>query len=115
MISTRISSTSSATNTGTLRISSWRPTISLPSPGCESTASDTAHQVSMPFIAAATAHAPSRYQDSVDVRGPFSGVSRRAMPAKSIPQKASARTTDQRAAPKVRSPIRSRRANSVVP
>ena len=60
---------------------------------------------------AASSQAPKRYQTSVGSSRPICGVKSRAIPAKSIPQKASARTVDQCSPTDWRSPRISARAN----
>jgi len=77
-------------------------------------ATETPHQVRVALKPAARSQAPKRYQTSAGSSRPRSGVKMRAMPAKSMAQKAMARTIDQRRPMKARSPRTSRRANPVV-
>ena len=109
-----MSQTMTATNTGTTDNRTSRLRISLPRLLCCSSARDTPHQVSMAFIVAARNQAASRYHTSTRSLRPRSGVNSRAMPAKSMPQKAIARIMAQRMPTKRRSPKRLVRAKSVV-
>src|SRR5512135_1083280 len=84
------------------------------SAGWLATAIDTPHQVKIAFMVAARIQAPNRYQTSAGSSAPCSGVNKRAIPAKSIPQKAMERIVAQRIPAKVKSPRTSLRANSVV-
>ena len=78
------------------------------------TAIETPHQVSTAFIVAASSQAPNRYQTSLGSSEPLSGVNRRAIPAKSMPQKASARMVAQGIPANFRLPSTSASANCVV-
>src|SRR5512139_354540 len=77
-------------------------------------ATDTPHQVRMALKAAARNQAPNRYQTSAGSLRPFSGVKMRAMPAKSMPQKARAKMVAHSNGPNVRVPRMSCSANCVL-
>jgi len=89
MISTRMSQTRMATKTGTILSRVSGATTGLPRLSWLRTAMETPHQVSMAFMVAASSQAPKRYQTSAGSSAPCSGVKSRAIPAKSMPQKAS--------------------------
>ena len=95
MMSTRINQTINATKTGTTLVRVLWPTTSVESSWWLRTATATPHQVSMAFMAAASSQAPNRYQTSAGSSWPCCGVKSRAMPAKSIPQKAMDRIVAQ--------------------
>ncbi len=114
IIRMRMSQTMMATKSGTTDSRVARLKISLPSDWCWSRASETPHQVSMAFMVAARNQAASKYQTSTCSLRPFSGVNRRAIPAKSIPQKAMDRIIAQRKPTNLRSPSKLARAKSVV-
>jgi hypothetical protein len=90
----RVNQTRIATNIGTIRSNCSRPKISLPS-SCDTSTDDTAHQVITAFIVAPSSHAPVKYQTSFGSSFPRSGVNRRARPAKSIAQNATAKIVAQ--------------------
>ena len=75
---------------------------------------ETPHQVSIAFMVAASSHAPNKYQTSFSPLFPSSGVNKRAIPAKSIAQNATARIVAHFNPRNCRSPSRSESANSVV-
>ena len=96
MINTRMSQTITATKTGTTCV---RPSLIsrlVLVLACRAMATETPHQVSVALKPAARSQAPKRYQTSAGSSRPRSGVKMRAMPAKSMAQKAMASTIDQR-------------------
>src|SRR5512139_2657326 len=103
-----------ATKIGTILMRVSRSTTALPNSDWLSKASETPHQVSMEFIVAANSQAPKRYQDSEGSLLPASGVNRRAIPAKSMQQKAIARIVAHLRLANSRSPSKSDRAYMVV-
>src|SRR5512133_3034541 len=115
IISTRMTQTMSATKTGT---AVWMVLLAItaePKLLWLTMATETPHQVSVAFMAAARIQAPNRYQTSAGSSFiSCSGVNRRAIPAKSIPQKAMDRIVAQRIPAKASSPSTSLSANSVV-
>ena len=115
MMRTRINQTMMATNTGTVLVRVTRLTRLLPSAVWSVTATEIPHQVRQAFMTAASSQAPNRYQTSAGSSRPCSGVNRRAIPAKSIPQKAIERIVAQRRPANLRSlPSKSVSAKSVV-
>jgi hypothetical protein len=65
-------------------------------------------------MVAAKTHAPKRYQTAPEFALSFSGVNKRAIPAKSKLQKANAKMVDHLKPANCRSPSKSFKANSVV-
>ena len=114
IINTRISQTITATNIGTTLRSICLSMTTFPRVSWLSKAIEIPHQVNMAFMVAASSQAPKRYHTSPGSSAPSSGVKRRAIPAKSIPQNATARIVAQLTPRKSSSPRRSRKANSVV-
>jgi hypothetical protein len=114
MIKTLISQTKTETKIGTPLNKASLPSSSFPKPLWPNSAKETAHQVSMAFMVAARNHAPSKYHTSSKRSLSLEGVNKRAIPAKSIPQKANDRIVDQRIPAKRKSPSKSVSANSVV-
>ena len=95
IISTRISQTIMATKIGTTLSRIGLSITGLPMVASFRMAIETPHQVNMAFMVAAKSQAPKRYQTSLGSSLPCSGVKRRAIPAKSMPQKAIAKIVDQ--------------------
>jgi hypothetical protein len=96
MISTRMSQTMIATKTGiALVMVAWLTRL-LPTTVWLITATEIPHQVRPAFMEAASSQAPNKYHTSAGSSRPCSGVNRRAIPAKSIPQKAIERIVAQR-------------------
>src|SRR5574340_740023 len=87
----RITHTISATNTGTTLLMVDESIIERDSMEWLVMAIETPDQVSTAFMVAASSQAQNMYHTSFDSCRPVSGVNRRAMPAKSMAQKASAR------------------------
>src|SRR5512140_3274084 len=87
MIRMRITHTMTATKTGTILFTSSPSIIATLATLWLATAIETPHQVRMAFMVAASSHAPNRYQTSFGSSVFCWGVNRRAMPAKSMPQK----------------------------
>src|SRR5688572_27269990 len=111
---TRISNTIPATKIGTILVMALEPTKTLPAALFCRIATETPHQVRVALKAAARNQAANRYQTSAGSSLPCSGVKMRAMPAKSMAQKANARIVAQRNGPNDNVPRISVRANNVL-
>ena len=115
IMSTRMTQTRIATKIGTKRTKVSLGTMREPRDWWLRIAIETPHQVSIAFIVAASSQAEKRYQVALKGEEEWaSGEKRRAMPAKSIAQKAMERIVAQRKERKDKSPSKSERANSVV-
>ena len=104
IMSTRMTQTKTATKIGTTRSKVVRSTTAFPRVSWFKIAIETPHHVNIAFIVAASNHAPNKYHTSVCGSSPPSGVNRRAMPAKSMLQKAIESMVAQRTPIKVKSP-----------